>query len=125
VNVAAEPGLFDRPVTEQADADLLIAIREAAAECDALCSEKLGVMRAFIEVSTKLAASRERYNVLRATVFRGKTTPRFALDGSPAGSIREDTLDPGPVRTLEHLASDDYKIRALLRDFTRATVLRG
>jgi hypothetical protein len=127
VTVALTEQNLTRPEADvtQADADLLISIREAAAEAEALLTERVALMRSFCEVSEKLAAARERHNSLRATAFSGHKIIRYDADGNPAGSTREDILDPGPVLTLEHLASSDYKVRALIHSFTRACNLRG
>ena len=120
-----EADIFARPTTEQADADLLIAVREAAAECEALLREKLKVMEAFVVTATALADARLRYESLRSAAFRGRTVPHFDDDGFPSGSHREDILDPGPVLTMEHLVATDYSVKAIRDSFSRACNFRG
>src|SRR6266852_5335377 len=116
---------FKRPMTTAEDAAILIAVREVAAECEALLREKLDLMRRFVDVSTKLLEARIRYDSLRSSAFSGVRVPRYDADGNECGSTREDILDPGPVVTMEHLVATDYSVKALRDSFVQATNYRS
>jgi len=125
MTTAVEPVFARDIVTQPEDAEKLIAVREAAAECESLLREKLSLMQSFCEVSERLAEARLRYDSLRSAAFRGHTILHYDADGNPAGSHREDILDPGPVVTMEHLVATNYDAKRLRDAFVRACVMRG
>ena len=106
MTVAAEPGIFDRPVTEQADADLLIETREVAAKCSTLLDRKVALMAEFTKVAAELRDARLLHDQLR-------------------GRALHEGLDPGVLDSFESRFLNDYSVRAIRDSFTESLNWRG
>jgi hypothetical protein len=106
VTLAAEPSIFDRPVTEQADADLLIEIREVAAKCSTLLDRKIALMAEFTKVAAELRDARLLHDQLR-------------------GRALHEGLDPGVLDSFETRYVNDYSVKAIRNEFTESLGWRG